>query len=403
MKKRLMINNLMSKVVALVLAILLWFFVTIEVDVSNFTITREVPVTLMNLSTDLVAMNEEDFSVTVKLTGRKSALQSIQTSDITVRADMNNRSEGTHQVPVIVTVPEVATLTSVTPATIEIDLEAMISTNFKIDVVLEGALPEGFAASERVKTVPTDVMIRGPRSIINEIRTVEAYVDISEAEGTFTSTVPLLLFDHNGTQIISDKLTLQPEITSVTVSVGEIITLPIEAVLSGTPQTNYVIDTVTVTPELVEVIKVQNTAEDIDVISTFDIDVEGLDGSLEKTIGLNVPEGYELIDRDLQYVTVRIEAQRVIEEKYEMDTARIQFDNGDASLQYGAIDDTFEVTFRGRESVLNALNLATIPVSVDVAGIENEGTYTLPLIMEVPEDIEIIGGTPMIIIEVKRV
>lgn len=392
-------KDLPSKILALCLSILLWLFVAVKLDVDNYSIVREVPVTMINLSSEYMAMNDQDFYVTVKLTGRKSDLQSITDSDIVARADMNNRGEGNNQVPIMVTIPESAQLASVQPSTLNIQLDAVISSNFKINVVLEGNVADGYELSQNIKAVPSDVLITGPRTLINSIEKVEAYVNVENASDSFKSTVPIQIYDHNNNLINSTKLTYKPELCEVSLNLGEVVSVPIEVNITGTPREDYVLGTVTLNPQTVELIRTDPNAE-ISSVKTFAIDITDEDADLEKMIGLDIPAGFELKNRDQQYIDIRIDLDRLITERSVIRKDQINLAGKRTQYAYSIEEDEISVELKAIQAVLDESDILDFEPSVDVTEIDEPGTYTLPLSLNLPEDVTVNGTLPVVRVHV---
>ncbi len=391
-------KDFLSKLTAVFLALIIWTYVAVQQDTDNFQVIRDIPVVLRNLSEDYAVMNESDLYVSVRISGRRSVIKNIKTSDILVEADMNNRGEGVSTVPVIVTVPDTVTLASVQPATVEVKLDTVISKNFPIEVVTTGQVAQGTTMSTGYTVVPGEVVVTGPKSTIESIEKAAVYVNIEERDTSFTTTVPIQFYNKNDKLIEDAQLKYNPNFAEVQIVIGKTATLSVHPAIKGKPAEGYSIISATVEPATVGVIQTGRNGT-VQNISTEEIDITDLNTSLEKTVKLNVPTGYELANKDNGNVTVKVVIDRIGTKEFRIDTGNISL-IGINQNQLRFMDDTLTFTVKGAQTILDGITEESLAPTLDIsdlpANTDGSSVYEKALKVTLPEGAEVVGGGPTV-------
>jgi hypothetical protein len=123
--RELLTHNLGLKVLSLVMAVVIWFFV----DVGKETeISMAVPVLFKNIPSGLVIAGAPPPPINVRLKGPKIALMKFRAERPTLLLDLKGAGEGTTGFPgleSIIKLPEGVRVTRVTPIAMEVRLEKM--------------------------------------------------------------------------------------------------------------------------------------------------------------------------------------------------------------------------------------------------------------------------------------
>ena len=182
MKERLT-NNWGLKILAFLIAVLLWFIVVNIDNPIKQEVFNDIPVNVIN--TEVLAEEQQTFqilddtqTVSVTITAQRSVLQKISPSDIMAVADMKELTLKT-QIPIHVTVNKHKVESAVaTPRNLQVKLEEEKTEKFPIIPTTTGTVRDGFALGD-IRAVPQKVSIRGPKSVIERISRVEASVNVS--------------------------------------------------------------------------------------------------------------------------------------------------------------------------------------------------------------------------------
>lgn len=160
-------RNLVMKLVALGLGILLWLTVG-----GDHLVERSVRVPLLfNVPPDLEIAPDAPDSVEVHLRGRVSQLTGNQ-SDVMVYIDLSDGRPGSrlfHLRTDQVTKPFGVEVTQVFPSTVMLTLETTGIRKVKVDATVEGHPAEGYELG-RIDVEPAEVEVAGPESQLKVLR-----------------------------------------------------------------------------------------------------------------------------------------------------------------------------------------------------------------------------------------
>ena len=332
--KRIFIHNWPTKLLALLLAIILWGGLITQ----DPTLTREKHFSSVSVSVSgEESVKRNGFIVTsdltsllgdVSLTADVPQMQyaNAKATNYNVRIDLSRISAaGKQEIRILSTNSSTyGTVSSIQPSTVTIDVEEYI-TRFRIPVSVQtvGSAPDGYYAGAATLDPPT-VTISGPKSMVDKIVRAEVVLELNnlpQREGTIRKALAYTLLDENNNAIESDLL----EVTSESVLLDSVIveqtmyamkTLELSqtGLIQGTPKEGYEIKKISMTPENITVAGWSGELAEIDALFTdATIDVSGLSDSVKQRVRLsNVPE---LKYVSATYVNVTIEIGPVLKSK----------------------------------------------------------------------------------------
>jgi YbbR domain-containing protein len=208
-------KNLGKKILAIAIAIALWFVANIEHDIEK---SIPIGVNYVNLSPELVIVNKPPEKLNVRIRGPRTQLSSLSTRDIVFTLDLANVSPGISRFEIQtdqIKTPRGVLVTGISPAEIEIEVDKLKQKEVSVKPVV-GLPDDGYEIVGKPRVVPSKVEVKGPKSIVSKIESVST--DLVSATGvktTFTTQVPLRV-PHPLVKIIGD------EIVQVTVTIKEI-------------------------------------------------------------------------------------------------------------------------------------------------------------------------------------
>ncbi len=197
-------QNIFLKILSLIFAIILWFFVVledkVEQDVDVFIHYKHVPKGLM-------LVNTPPNKVHVKVVGPRSILRNLSRKKLSLRIDLSEFERGRHLIvlhPKDIPLPAGLEIIGIQPEKIEIILERIASRLVPVEPMLEGSPPSGWKLV-KVTVIPSKVRIRGPESLVYKIKRLRTKpLDISNLKGEVLRTVELE---------VPDMLTVLPSAT----------------------------------------------------------------------------------------------------------------------------------------------------------------------------------------------
>jgi len=340
-----------------------------------------IPVDIRIDSEKFVVSGVPEF-VTVSLEGSTGHLTPvIMTRNFEVFVDLRHLGEGTHTVDIqYAKVPSELSV-YIEPKTIEVEIEERASEEFDVDVdfINIDQLPEGYELG--VPDVnPGKVRITSSRSVIDEIAIVKVYIDVAGlTESINNREVPVNIYDSQG-----NGLSVRIEPSSVVVSVpidNPSKTVPLGVETKGELPEDYSL--VSITPEVdeIEVFAISAILDELESISTEEIDLSEISESGEYEAKVKLGEGMSVAEDTIK-VVIEIEQTRVIEDV----TIEIRND-GDQEVSFKEPDvDTMNVTFIGNDEEVKAISTDDIQLFIDIEGLE-KGEHKVPVSIEGPVDV----------------
>lgn len=200
------------KIAAVVLAVILWFFVTSR---GQSEISLDVPIEMRNIPQTLEIVRQGAKSVSVGIRGQERLLKNLKLADVRVFIDLGSakKGRGTYYIDQTnVKVPSAVTVTNINPSSITIVLAETMNKTVPIQPVINGIPKAGFFVSS-VEVEPKDVIIEGIRSEIANVRFLKTEpIDITDISETLVQDVRLDLGGRNirtKTQDINVKIVIK--------------------------------------------------------------------------------------------------------------------------------------------------------------------------------------------------
>lgn len=180
MIRRLLFENLSLKTSAVVLALILWIFVSSK---GQTELSMSVPLEYINVPTGLETARHVVRSANIVVRAHESLLKNIRKEDIRVNVDVSKakKGEGTFYIKKDdVKLPYTATIISIDPQSVKIVFEETTSRRVKITPVITGSPESGYYVKS-IETIPKDIMIEGALSEVRKAGFIKTEpVDITE-------------------------------------------------------------------------------------------------------------------------------------------------------------------------------------------------------------------------------
>ena len=383
-------------VLSLVLALALWTFVSFTQNPTQER-TYQVPIQVRSLQPGYVIVDPSSGQpsgvgeiVYVLASGPVDDLNRTSASDFRATVDLGSLGEGTHQVPVRVQSPTNLRIRNSFPNMITVRLEPQATKRFTIEHDLVGQPP--FAALDDEIQVATDeVIVRGPHDLVERVAEVRLRIDLQGRLQGFSDSLPLEPVDENGEVVQGVSVT--PNTTDVTVRLEPRLSAQRVSVvpqLVGDVPSGYVVRRYDWTPKSVEVLTPVVISS---TLQTEPITLTNRTESFTQTVRL-----LDIGGTDAQLtsneVTVFVDiAPFGVASNTPLFIPTITAQNVGSGLSASIETNNLTIRVSGTYQELSQLAGAQIEATVDVAGL-GPGTYTLPVEINLPEGIRIVGDPP---------
>ena len=402
--KEALTKNWTLKVLALGFSFLLWLMAVniqdpvIEKRFSGIPVSIEHAEIITNRGNTYQVLTD---TITVKVSGKRSDMEKLRSSNIVAVADMKNLDTKSNSlIPIDVTVDVYSKdgfEATAIPGNLEIKIEANKTKTFPITVDPTGNLKDGYILGD-TEVNPETVEISGPESLISIISKVAAKVNVEGKSKDEVLPAELVVYDGNGKTL--DLTRMEYDLgEDLTVSVTLLKTKAVSVLFdtSGIEVADgYVLDSVTVEPEQIEVV---GDPADLSKLENIRIPAEALmeenlTETVERTVNISdyIPVGFSVKDGTAGVpVLVKITVVKAGTRVFEFPVASIYVMSAPEGfkISYGTTGNIV-IAVTGAQEDLEAMeDLGQGSVSLDLSGIKAAGKYTVPLQVVLPKGVEL--------------
>ena len=387
-----LMKNLPYKILAIVMAIALWL-VVYNIDDPNKVkpYTTAVSITgteaLEDMGKCYVVLDGSD-TVTFSVSAKRSYLTNISESDFEAVADMSEmqiQENGTEAlVPIRITAKRNASnLKFVNPTKyLHVALENLQTEKYIVQAKADGQVAEGFALKGVTVQNPSVIKVEGPESVVSQIDSVVAAIDVSGMSVNYTDNVRLQYYDAEGNRIDTTRLKFSADKVTVAVEIQATKTVPLKFETTGVPAEGYDVESITSTPENVTI---QGESSVLTGITSIDIpsselNVQGATGSITTNIDITefLPQGITLVKGAESTVEVTVHIESDTTESYVVKTSNFNLKNVPDGYKVSVTQETVTVRVTGKAADLKNVSAESITGNIDLSGL-GEGSHNIPI------------------------
>ncbi len=290
-------RNLPAKLIALIIAIVLWLFVMNEQNPQidgSFTVNVE----LVNVP-EGYKITQTEKNVKLKVRGARSFFVAAEPEGFKAYADIAGLESGDHKVKVHAVLPQGFELVDVQPENISVYLDEIIQKSVRIDLIVTGAAAAGYTVGKISQEADTTI-VKGPKSRVEEIDRAIGYVGLSGNRESFTLQVPLTPINSDGKAV--EEVELLSRSLNVSVQLARGLTrkiVSVHPVVDETLPEGFTLEKVQVDPLKIEIAGDVSVITKLSSIDTEKIIVADMKQSGKKTVHLAVPEGVAISNREV--------------------------------------------------------------------------------------------------------
>jgi YbbR domain-containing protein len=301
-----LLRNLPLKAASILIAIVLWFWVLLNVENSIQELQVKVPVVAEGIGEGL-ALGQKLPKVEVKVRGLRQEMGELDRS-LDAYVSCQNLSAGTHNLEVQVPPLQHLTVVGKRPAEMPVVLEDVISKMVEVEAELLGDPREGYELGKSVLS-PETVQVTGPRSRVDRVSQARATKDLADVFPDVPVSVGARALDSSGRPV--EGVAVSPPKVNLQVRMKLAVvpgTVPVRLRTSGTLNPNFRITSVKIEPSLVTILGAANRVREVSYIETEEFYPRRVAGNFSRTLSLVVPEGVTLLTDRVVTVTGRIVA-----------------------------------------------------------------------------------------------
>ncbi len=390
-------NNIGYKILALLLAGILWMVVyNLDDPTITKTFTTNVTVTNADAVEELNKVYEmQGNTVTFRVSGARSYLEKLEDANFSAVADMNNLvmsdDQETATVPITITSNLYSRYITYTGGTqyLTVSLEDLMSRQFSISVSTDGEAADGYAIGDVTVSNPNVLKVSGPASVVSTISNVKVVIDVEGMSSNVIDNIVPILYDADGNEIDTTRLTFSSDTVSVTAEIVPTKTVSVSFTPDGTPESGYSVTAVACTPDTVTIKGSSSLLNSISVIEIPGevLSVDGEDADVSTTVDISeyLPDGVELLDEDERTVTITITIEGMVSRQVTIPADNIEITGISSGMEAALGQTSVVVTITGMANAINDLTGDDLTGTVDVSGLE-AGTHSVSCVVTPSDD-----------------
>lgn len=411
MKKNKLTDNLFLRILAVLVAVLVWIIVVNVSDPIIESTYSGVPVEILNA--DLISKQNETYeilngsnTISVTITAKRSINDLLGKENIKATADMQDLDEENGTIRIRLETnkynDKIESIKSKTDA-VEVEIEALSKRQLSITPVINGEPVDGYITGD-VTLDQNVVTVQGPESIVSEIAYATVEASVAGMSGSISTTAVIRYYDEANNQVDASRLTGNINTVSIKVELLATKSLPMKFATTGTPEDDYGLSG-EITSDIEEVLVAGklNTLVGLANISipASAIDVTDKKESFTVVLDLNkyLPDNVRLADEDFDgKVTVTVGIAPMETKIAAIPRSRFMITGlSDENQRAGLTEtgDTIEVAFKGMPSDLEKLETEGLIGTVAIGDYMEkrnmttikEGVYDIPVSFELPEGV----------------
>ena len=378
-------NKIVAFLLSLLVSLGMWLYVVNYISPESEATFYNIPVvfegeTALTTERNLMITDISSTTVNMKISGNRSDLNKINSSNIVVKVDLTKvydpgETKLTYSYSFPGDVPQGAlTVEHKLPSTITITTDAKSSREIPVKVSYSGSAPEGFITdTENAVLDYYAVNVSGPSEVVELIDHARIDVDLSGRNESINESFVYTLCDADGKPVDAEQIVTDVAEIYMNLAIHRFqeVLLKLNVTYGGgTDEKNVTVD---LSPKSIRVSGSEKMLEDLTELVVGSVDLSTIDGDTTLTFPINLPEGVTNLS-GVTEVSANIDFVNLMSKKFTV--SNIQVVNVPEGMEYDLMNEALEVTLRGDAILIGLLAPSDISAVVDLSGKE-PGTFTV--------------------------
>lgn len=386
-------NNTMTKIISVIIAVIIWMYVIGEVNPEIVSEIKNVEVKLVNVEklaqSGLVIMDQDYYSVNIKVRGRRSEILNITPSDINAIADMRGFGKGQNSVPVEINLSSNYQLEGINPTQLKVTIDEVVSRPKPVEIEFTGTAASGYIQGTPTVSTP-EILVSGPETYVESVSKLVATISLNDTIADISKRITFRMVDNEGEEVLG--VSAEDKFVDVYVPILRVKSVPIEVETLGRPAEGYELLSVINIPSRVEIMGRQDQIDSITRLTANPVSLEGITKTQDMPLQVNLPEGIQLVDAKPPKIKAFVEKIIIKEIMYNWD--EIIIEGLDENLKAELLDDyNVKVIVEDIESTVEKVTKEDITISLDLSDLD-EGEHSAKLIWTSVKELKTVRVEP---------
>lgn len=379
-------SKIYSVLLSVVAAFCLWLYVVNNVSETDSNTFYNVPVVMVGES----VLNEENLMITavssktvsLNISGARSDLNKIDSSNITVKVDLSDIKEPGEKIqlnyepsyPTDVA-KNALTVVNKNPGSIYVDVDYRRTLEIPVQLKWTGTRSEDYIYdTENALLDYNSITISGPASVADQIHHAEVEVDLTERSGSISESFRYTLCDEEGNPVDAELITTNLEEVQVELQIQRIKELPLVVDVTyggGATEKNT---TVKITPEVIRVSGGTAVLAELgDAYTVCSLNLADIEKNSDLKYTISLPEGVTN-QTGVSEATVTVRFTGLVTKEFTVE--QFQMINVPEGMEAEIINANLTVKVRGPSEEIGQLKAGDITAVIDFANAEpGSATY----------------------------
>lgn len=404
--KDLILHNFALKILAIIIAIVLWIVIVNIDNPSKRQPITGIGVSILNGSvlTDkgYIYQVESGAIISIVIKAPQSIADELKASDFYAYADISERMTESDRVQIHVScikedVADQVDIVSLRTEYVQLSIDNKVDKELPLDVEIEGTPASGYVVGD-YSLSPTTIKLTGAESIVSEISGAKLSYNVDSMTATIDDMVKPVFYNKDGKEVPVDKLELSRNAIRIKIDILPTKWVPINYVLTGSPAEGYALVNKSTN---ISMINIAGTKEALAAISSIDIpageiDISGCteDKTIEVPLSAYIPAKYKNVS-STTILKVVANIEKISDIVVNVPIDQIDIVGKDTSLMYEVVErdenQVVEVGINGVESEIAKVTTAILAPYIDVTG-RGPGEHTLKIVFSGGENYEVTGN-----------
>ena len=295
-------KNLPEKCLALVVAIGCWIFVMNDQN-PQIENTYTVPISITN-APEGYQISKDVENVKMRVRAPRSLFSNIDETNFKAYVDLNGVDSGMQELQIQTVLPSGLELVSLGPTKITLNVDKIEQKQVPVRLNLSGIPGDGKVVASVDQSLQ-DITVEGPVSILNQVTAAVGYIGVNGNTENFSVTVPLIAVNDKDKEI--EGIHLLPKTVDVSIILARGLNtkvIDIKPTLMSDLPNDYILKSVRVEPEKIEVSGNIDIIGNMTYLSTENISLAEMSAPTKKTVKLVIPDG---VTASVQEAVVTVE------------------------------------------------------------------------------------------------
>lgn len=377
-------EKLIAKILCVLAAIILWFYVVMTDTTTDEKVFSGISVDIRGRdriedTLGLTIISGYDLTVDVTVKGPRADINRLTVDDVKAYIDMKTvDGAGEYTLPIRTSLPNGITAGSLSANYMTVYVDKRTTISVPVKIVTSQVIEADFTMGTPEPSIET-VNVSGPEEVLQTIDHAEASFDLGRVSKTLISTGKLTLVDANGNEINDPYVRLQTSEVTVRfpVYIYRDFDLKVDTKYGYYDSTN---SRITISPASIQVRGDPDVISSMDSVSLGQIDEKKITGDETKTMAIMLPDGVENLSGTTT-ATVTITQIGTTTKKLNVTDINVVNPNG---LEYTLERNSLTVTFRGTKTMLDMLSSRNVSLTLDLGYLnKTSGTVSVPVTVNV--------------------